>query len=197
MFVVYTEDMKTWAKSGFTVVELVIVIVVIGILATITIVSYKNVQKTARATAIISGIETVKEAFNLASTKQNLGTWPLDTELNGVNNPYLEDVVDPATTVGTVTDYGRLLRGYLPALPKVNGLALKWQYDHDSGANGSRAVGVCGGAWSGVSLAIYGVPADIVQEIDKTIDDGDTTCGDVMISGTAMMYQLSYAPELK
>lgn len=43
----------TKAKSGFTIVELLIVIVVIGILAAITIVAYNNVQQRARNTVTV------------------------------------------------------------------------------------------------------------------------------------------------
>ncbi|MCA9336117.1 prepilin-type N-terminal cleavage/methylation domain-containing protein, partial [Candidatus Saccharibacteria bacterium] len=43
--------MKTWAKNkktGFTIVELLIVIVVIAILAAITIVAYNGIQQRSR-----------------------------------------------------------------------------------------------------------------------------------------------------
>lgn len=45
---------KTQATKGFTLVELLIVIVVIAILAAITLVSYNGIQKRAKNTAIIS-----------------------------------------------------------------------------------------------------------------------------------------------
>lgn len=48
-----------WAKnkqSGFTIVELLIVVVVIAILAAITIVSYNGIQQRSNNTAIISAV---------------------------------------------------------------------------------------------------------------------------------------------
>lgn len=46
--------MKKHLKSGFTIVELIVVIVVLGILATITIVSYNGIQQRALNTARIN-----------------------------------------------------------------------------------------------------------------------------------------------
>lgn len=50
-------------KSGFTIVELLIVIVVIGILAAITIVAYNGVQQRARDTQRISDIKTIQKGL--------------------------------------------------------------------------------------------------------------------------------------
>ncbi len=50
-------------QRGFTIVELLIVIVVIGILAAITIVTYSSVQQRARNSQILSGVEAYKKAL--------------------------------------------------------------------------------------------------------------------------------------
>ena len=52
-------------QTGFTIVELLIVIVVIGILAAITIVTYGGVQDRARDTRRISDIKSIQEAIEL------------------------------------------------------------------------------------------------------------------------------------
>lgn len=59
-----------WAKQkrqfGFTIVELLIVIVVIGILAAITIVSFNGVQTKARQAKINTDISQIKKAIAAA-----------------------------------------------------------------------------------------------------------------------------------
>ena len=52
-------------KQGFTIVELLIVIVVIGILAAITIVAYNGVQTRARTSVAQSKIKTIEKALSL------------------------------------------------------------------------------------------------------------------------------------
>lgn len=56
-------------KSGFTIVELLIVIVVIGILAAITIVAYNGIQERAR-------VSSVSSALNQAAKK--VAVWQVD-----------------------------------------------------------------------------------------------------------------------
>jgi len=54
----------TYAKrNGFTIVELLIVIVVIGILAAITIVSFNGVQQKARNAQVVSGVQAYNKAI--------------------------------------------------------------------------------------------------------------------------------------
>lgn len=58
---------EAWAlkQKGFTIVELLIVIVVIGILAAITIVSYNGIQQRARDTQRKSDVATITKAIEL------------------------------------------------------------------------------------------------------------------------------------
>ena len=58
-------SMSTIKNRGFTVVELLIVIVVIGILAVITVVSYTGVQKRAIAASIVSDLDSFSKKIKL------------------------------------------------------------------------------------------------------------------------------------
>lgn len=57
--------MKTKHQTGFTIVELLIVIVVIGILAAISIVAYNGVQNRANDTAVQSDLTNIAKKIRL------------------------------------------------------------------------------------------------------------------------------------
>jgi general secretion pathway protein G len=62
-------------SSGFTIVELLIVIVVIGILAAITIVAYNGVQNRARDAQRLQDMKTITKALELY--KIQTGSYPV------------------------------------------------------------------------------------------------------------------------
>lgn len=72
--------MKKMKKSGFTVVEIIVVIVAISILATITVVSYAGVQKKARDTERESDVAVIKRSLD--SYYQRVGSYPRRTEMH-------------------------------------------------------------------------------------------------------------------
>lgn len=57
--------MKINKQKGFTIVELLIVIVVIGILAAITVVAYNGIQNRANDTAVQSDISNIAKKIRL------------------------------------------------------------------------------------------------------------------------------------
>jgi len=74
--------MKKVAQKGFTIVELLVVIVVIGILAAITMVSYSGVTTKASTTAAQSNASSVKSVIETFyadnGTSAGNGSWPAD-----------------------------------------------------------------------------------------------------------------------
>lgn len=63
-------------KSGFTIVELLVVVVVIAILAAITIVVYSGISMSARNTQTISAAEAYAKAFPLYAVTASDGQLP-------------------------------------------------------------------------------------------------------------------------
>lgn len=55
------------SKKGFTIVELLIVIVVIGILAAITIVAYNGIQRKAQDAKIQSSVGSMRKKFGVVN----------------------------------------------------------------------------------------------------------------------------------
>lgn len=65
-------------SRGFTIVELLIVIVVIGILAAITIVAYNGIQQRARASAASSALTQANKKILIAMNDGTLSTYPVN-----------------------------------------------------------------------------------------------------------------------
>lgn len=65
---------KKRKRSGFTIVELLVVIVVIGVLAAITIVAYNGIQERAQSASVISRAEAYIKGLKIWEAE--LGSYP-------------------------------------------------------------------------------------------------------------------------
>jgi len=75
---------KNKKYTGFTIVELLIVIVVIGILAAITIVAFNGIQERARATAASSALEQISKKITLWHVENSAYPTPANLAAVGV-----------------------------------------------------------------------------------------------------------------
>jgi prepilin-type N-terminal cleavage/methylation domain-containing protein len=172
-----------WAKnkqSGFTIVELLIVIVVIGILAAITVVAYANVRDRAQASAVANGLNKIEKAFRLKLVDDGVQSWWLDnsSQLAGISNASIQQIID-----------GSNMKDYIQQTPVVNGMpSIAWNYDYDGDTYNGCSVTSTGG----VNIYIQNFSnSNVAQLVDEEIDDGNINCGSVTFSGTSFRYNMS------
>lgn len=143
--------MKT-GQRGFTLVEIMIVVVIIGLLAAMAIPAFQKVQQNSRISRFASDLRTF--AQGLDTLMLELGTLPGDPGSGSLSGGHAQ-----------LSDY---INGGTYRQPT----SLGGVWDIDSGDFGVRCVvGVdFGGPPSSVELANLGA-------VDALIDDGDLTTG--------------------
>lgn len=90
-------------RSGFTIVELLIVIVIIGILAAITIVAYNGIQDRARVSATTSTLAQANKKIRVwqASNSDQFPSTLTDAGITEPDNVALQYTSDNSTNPGT------------------------------------------------------------------------------------------------
>ncbi|MEW9123782.1 MAG: type II secretion system protein [Thermotaleaceae bacterium] len=83
-------------KKGFTLIELVVVIAILGILAGIAVPRFSNVSADAQKTADEATARTIASAVTMAAVAKNPAGQPTDSEINN----FLNDIKVGVTTTG-------------------------------------------------------------------------------------------------
>lgn len=129
---------KQTKSRGFTIVELLIVIVVIAILAAITIVAYNGIQKRATATSSKESASQLKN--KIESWNSIKGSYPTTTELAGglvasdANEAKLDDSLKNKIVASTATKDKTVAYTACPATGTVTGYKVTWwNGDADTG----------------------------------------------------------------
>jgi prepilin-type N-terminal cleavage/methylation domain-containing protein len=109
------------STSGFTIVELLIVIVVIAILATISIVAYNGIQQRARNAQIVSGVKIYEKAIlSYAAVNGSYPTISGQMACLGANYPSSQCWTGPSGNATVNTTLDTALADYINSKPVVS-----------------------------------------------------------------------------
>ena len=111
--------------KAFTLVEILIVVVILGILGAIVIPQFSDASGDAKRSALISNLATIRAQLELYKLQHN-GSYPTDSTTSGTLGPYLLSLpVNPYTGTSTVN--------------AADGTASGWYYSVSSGVATFRA----------------------------------------------------------
>lgn len=163
------------SRSGFTIVELLIVIVVIAILAAITIVAYNGIQARARDAQRQTDIATIKKALELYYVANN--RYPAGSGSTSINSSW------STTADASWANLQTALQSYISPLPKdpiskqTGAGSFPWNdaggYDYSYYGFGSTECGYASGTYQGYR---------IVYKLEATADTNTSsgTCSTVI-----------------
>ena len=125
--------MRTRTKSGFTLVEILIVVVILGILAAIVIPQFSQASTDAKTSSLQSNLQTMRSQLALYKIQHN-DTVPLTAAAAGTG---LQTLLINKTTIAGVVDAagacGPYLQVKIPNNPftGANAVGTDWIYTSD------------------------------------------------------------------
>jgi len=114
--------MRSTSNAGFTLIELVIIIVVLGILAAIAIPKYQDISSDAKEASCRGALGGLRSGVTIFYANQAVttgtATWPTTADMNLVGtvmeqeipkNPYCDDANYPDSVIATASARGTLV----------------------------------------------------------------------------------------
>ncbi|AKE52629.1 pilin [Kangiella geojedonensis] len=126
--------MQTKKQAGFTLIELMIVVAIVGILAAVAIPAYQDYIKRSKVSELLGAMAACKTSVSetYSSNGNNLGS--IDTAASGCNTTatqYMSQlavssgvITVTATNIGTGVDNGTL--SLTPTEDTTNGIVTDW-----------------------------------------------------------------------
>ena len=148
----------TQPDHGFTLVEIMVVVVIVGILAAIAIPTFVHFRRNTQNNRFINDVRTFAQAFETYAMKN--GRWPPSAAAGAV----------PTGMSGEFRDDN---------WSAVNSLGGRWNWDYKTN-----------GVTAGISVTAATADEAQMTEIDKKMDDGSLSAGNLVKNGERLTYIL-------